>query len=73
MCCNFVIESEVGIAMRDLTRCSEQTKNEAMEQTDLRTAARLTFADHMDRFVTGDRAPCSERMNENADLHVSGA
>ena len=58
-CCNFVVESEVGIAMRDLTRCSEQTKNEAMEQTDLRTAARLTFADHMDRFVTGDRVPCS--------------
>src|SRR5271165_2185796 len=33
-----------------------------MEQTDLRTRrtpARLAFADHMDRFVAGDRAPSS--------------
>jgi hypothetical protein len=33
-----------------------------MEQTDLRThrtAARLAFADHMNRFIAGDRAPSS--------------
>ena len=33
-----------------------------MEQTDLRThctAGRLAFADHMNRFIPGDRAPSS--------------
>src|SRR5215471_5399926 len=48
--------------MRDLTRCSEQTENKVMKQADLRihrTVARLPFADHMNRFITGDRAPCS--------------
>jgi hypothetical protein len=48
--------------MRDLTRCSEQTENKAMKQTNLRThriLARLPLADHMNRFITGDRAPCS--------------
>jgi hypothetical protein len=35
---------------------SEQTENEAVQQTDLRTCrtpARLAFANHMNRFVTG--------------------
>ena len=44
--------------IRDLTRCSEQTENKAMKQTNLRTyrtVARLPLADHM----TGDRAPCA--------------
>ena len=48
--------------IRDLTRCSEQTENKVMKQADLRihrTVARLPFADHMNRFITGDRAPCS--------------
>jgi hypothetical protein len=48
--------------IRDLTRCSEQTVNKAMEQTDLRahrTVARLRLADHMIRFIAGDRAPGS--------------
>ena len=48
--------------MRDLTRCSEQTENKAMKQTNLhthRTVARLPLADHMNRFITGDRAPCA--------------
>ena len=40
----------------------EQAENKAMEQTDLRrrrTSVRLAFANHMDRFVAGDRAPSS--------------
>jgi hypothetical protein len=40
--------------MRDLTRCSEQTENKAMKQTNLhthRTVARLPLADHMNRFI----------------------
>ena len=48
--------------IRDLTRCSEQTENKAMKQTNLRThriVARLPLADHMNRFIAGDRAPCS--------------
>ena len=48
--------------IRDLTRCGEQTDNKAMNQTNLRThrtVARLPLADHMNRFITGDRAPCS--------------
>ncbi len=35
-----------------------------MEQTDPRTGrtpARLAFADHMNRFVAGDRAPSSQK------------
>jgi hypothetical protein len=39
---------------------SEQTENKAMEQTDARcrgTSRSLAFADHMDRFVAGERAP----------------
>jgi hypothetical protein len=42
-----------------------------MKQADLRihrTVARLPFADHMNRFITGDRVPCSPRRSENADL-----
>jgi hypothetical protein len=38
-----------------------------MEQTDLRTrrtAARLAFADHMNRFIAGDRAPGSPKRTE---------
>src|SRR6476620_9825017 len=45
-----------------LARCSEQTENEAVEQTDFRarrTSIRLAFAEHMNCFVTGDRAPSS--------------
>ena len=41
---------------------SEQTENEAVQQTDLRTRrtpARLAFADHMNRFIAGDRTPGS--------------
>jgi hypothetical protein len=48
--------------IRDLTRCSEQTENKAMKQTNLRThrtVARLPLADHMNRFITDDRAPCA--------------
>jgi hypothetical protein len=43
-------------------RRAKQTKNEAMEKTGpgRRCASRgLTFADHMNRFITGDRAPGS--------------
>jgi hypothetical protein len=39
---------------------SEQTENEAVQQADLRTRcapARLTFADHMNRFIASDRTP----------------
>src|SRR5260370_8795583 len=46
----------------NLARRSEQTKNEAMEKTAprrQRASVRLAFADHMDRFVAGDRAPSS--------------
>ena len=48
--------------MRDLTRCSEQTENKAMKRTILRTRrapACLPLADHMNRFIAGNRAPCS--------------
>ena len=51
-----------GWMIRDLTRCSEQAENKAMKETNLRThrtVARLPLADHMNRFITGDRAPCS--------------
>jgi hypothetical protein len=46
----------------NLARRSAQTENEAVHQTDLRTRrtpARLTFADHMNRFIAGDCAPRS--------------
>src|SRR5271165_2251956 len=51
----------------NLARRSEQTENKAMEQTDprhRRTSARLTLADHMDRFVTGDGAPRTPERSE---------
>ena len=43
-------------------RRREQTENEAVNKTDLRTRrtpVRLAFANHMNRFVAGDRAPSS--------------
>jgi hypothetical protein len=52
MCCNFVIEPKVGVNDRKLARRTEQTENEAVQQTDLRvrrTSRGLTFADHMVR------------------------
>ena len=48
--------------IENLARRSEQTENEAVEQTDFRarrTSIRLAFAEHMNCFVTGDRAPSS--------------
>jgi hypothetical protein len=57
--------------MRDLTRCSEQTENKAMKQTNLRThrtAARLPLADHMNRFITGSSCAMLPRRSENAGL-----
>src|SRR5260221_2514059 len=42
----------------NLARRSEQTENKAMEQTDARCrrdSRSLAFADHMDRFVAGER------------------
>jgi hypothetical protein len=40
---------------------SEQTENEVVQQTDLRTrrtsSPRLAFADHMDRLVAANCAP----------------
>jgi hypothetical protein len=39
---------------------AKQTENEAVQYTDLRTRrtpVRLAFANHMNRFVAGDRAP----------------
>jgi hypothetical protein len=52
----------------NLARRSEYTENKAMEQTDprrQRTSRGLTFADHMDRFVTGQGAP---RTLERAEM-----
>ncbi len=46
----------------NLARRSEQTENKAVQCTDLRTRstpARLAFADHMHRFIAGDRTPSS--------------
>src|SRR5271169_3368332 len=40
-----------------LVRRREQAENEVVQETD--TAARLAFANHMNRFVAGDRAPSS--------------
>ena len=46
----------------------EQTENEVVQQTD--TAARLAFADHMNRFVASDRTPSSpERTKMLACAH----
>ena len=51
-----------------LVRCREQTENEVVQETD--TAARLAFADHMNRFVAGDRTPSSpERTKMLACTH----
>jgi hypothetical protein len=50
-----------------LVRRREQTENKAVQQTDLRTRctpARLTFADHMDRPVAGDRTPGTPKRAE---------
>ena len=44
----------------NLVRRREQTENEAVNYTDLRTRrtpVRLAFANYMNRFVTGDGAP----------------
>src|ERR1700730_10916886 len=52
----------------NLARRSEQTENKAMEQTyprRQRTSRGLTFADDMDRFVTGRGAP---RTPEPAEM-----
>jgi hypothetical protein len=48
-----------GSTIGNLARCREQVENEAVHQTDLRTPARLAFADQMNRFIAGDRAPSS--------------
>ena len=62
-----------------LVRRREQTENKAVQQTDLRTRctpARLSFANHMDRLVAGDRAPSSPertKMLTGADSPLDGA
>ena len=46
----------------NLARRREQVENEEVQQTDLRTRrspVRLAFADYMNRFIAGDRAPSS--------------
>jgi hypothetical protein len=46
---------------------SKHTNNKAMEQTDprlRRNSARLAFAHHMDRFVTGQGAPSTPERPE---------
>jgi hypothetical protein len=51
----------------NLARRSEQIENEAVQWTDLRTRrtpARLAFADHMDRFIAGDRTVRQAPQNE---------
>jgi hypothetical protein len=51
----------------NLARRSEQTENKAVEQTDARyrrISRGLAFADHMNRFITGDRAPSSPEEAE---------
>src|ERR1700757_3103606 len=62
-----------------LVRRREQTENKAVQETDLRTRctpARLSFANHMDRLVAGDRAPSSPertKMLTGADSPLDGA
>src|SRR5260370_42413868 len=54
----------------NLARRSEQTKNEAMEKTAprrQRASVRVAFADHMDRFGAGDRAPSSPERAKMLD------
>src|SRR5271157_4305706 len=57
----------------NLARRREKTENEAVQLTDLRTRrtpARLAFADHMNRFIAGDRTPGSpERTKMLACAH----
>jgi len=51
----------------NLVRRCEQTNNKGMEQTNprlRRASARLAFADHMDRFIAGDRTPSSPERAE---------
>jgi hypothetical protein len=51
-----------GSMIGNLDHRSEQTENEPVQSTDLRTRrtpARLAFADHMNRLVAGDRTPSS--------------
>ena len=51
-----------------LVRRREQTENEVVQYTD--TAARLAFADHMNRFVAGNRTSSSpERTKMLACAH----
>jgi hypothetical protein len=51
-----------------LVRRREQTEHEVVQKTD--TAARLAFADHMNRLVAGDRTPSSpERTKMLACAH----
>ena len=58
---------------------SEQTENEAVQQTDLRTRrtpVRLAFADHLNRLIAGDRAPSSPEgaeMLTGVDPPLDGA
>jgi hypothetical protein len=59
----------------NLVRRREQTENEAVQQTDLRSRrspARLAFADHMNRFIAGSSYAKLPRMNENAGLRAPG-
>jgi hypothetical protein len=58
--CNYEIEGSSVRKSYELGLNSKHTNNKAMEQTDLhtcRTPARLAFADHVNRLVTGNRAP----------------
>ena len=46
--------------MNELDFQSKHTNNKSMELTDFRacrTPARLAFANHMDSYIAGDRAP----------------
>jgi hypothetical protein len=48
--------------IRNLVRRSEQTENEVVQQNDIlicRTPTRSAFADHVNRFIAGDRTPSS--------------
>src|SRR5262245_31027622 len=63
----------------NLVRRREKTEDEAVQQNGYstrRTFARLSFANHMDRLVAGDRAPSSPertKMLTGADSALDGA
>jgi hypothetical protein len=62
MCCNFAVEPKVGVDDWKFS-FSQRIENEAVRENApflRRTPARIAFANHMNRFIAGDRTPGSQ-------------